>query len=87
VTRELLAGADIARLAGVSRQRAFTLAKTAGFPRPALETSLGPFWRTADVEKFLATWERRPGRPTKPLEELSERRRKLRLRNASRGQA
>lgn len=57
-----LAGlAEIAGLAGVSRQRAGQLAAHPDFPEPVARLAMGPVWREADVKKFLAT-PRKPGR-------------------------
>jgi len=61
-----LAGlAEIAGLAGVSRQRASQLAAHPDFPEPVQRLAMGPVWREADVQKFLAT-PRKPGRRTRP---------------------
>ena len=60
-----LAGlAEIASLAGVSRQRAGQLANHPDFPEPVERLAMGPVWLEADVKKFLAT-ERKPGRRPK----------------------
>jgi len=57
-----LAGlAEVASLAGVSRQRAGQLAAHPDFPEPVQRLAMGPVWREADVVKFLAT-PRKPGR-------------------------
>jgi hypothetical protein len=57
-----LAGlAEVAGLAGVSRQRAGQLANHPDFPEPVDRLAMGPVWREADVMKFLAT-PRKPGR-------------------------
>ena len=57
-----LAGlAEIAGLAGVSRQRAGQLANHPDFPGPVQRLAMGPVWREADVKTFLAT-PRKPGR-------------------------
>lgn len=62
-----LAGlAEVASLAGVSRQRASQLSKHPDFPKPVAELAMGPVWREADVQKFLDT-PRKPGR--RPKEE------------------
>lgn len=60
-----LAGlAEVASLAGVSRQRASQLTKHPGFPKPVDVLAMGPVWREADVQKFLDT-PRKPGRRPK----------------------
>jgi len=57
-----LAGlAEIASLAGVSRQRAGQLAAHPDFPEPVQRLAMGPVWLEADVKKFLAA-PRKPGR-------------------------
>jgi hypothetical protein len=62
-----LAGlAEIAGLAGVSRQRASQIAAHPDFPKPVDRLAMGPVWRESDVIKFLET-PRKPGR--KPKEE------------------
>lgn len=62
-----LAGlAEIAGLAGVSRQRAAQLAAHPGFPEPVDRLAMGPVWREADVTKFLAT-PRKAGRRPKAV--------------------
>ena len=61
-----LAGlAEVASLAGVSRQRAGQLANHPDFPKPVDRLAMGPVWREADVTKFLAT-PRKPGRRPRP---------------------
>jgi hypothetical protein len=60
-----LAGlAEIAGLAGVSRQRAAQLAAHPDFPKPVDRLAMGPVWREADVTKFLDT-PRKAGRKPK----------------------
>lgn len=57
-----LAGlAEVASLAGVSRQRAAQLAAHPDFPEPVQRLAMGPVWRESDVVKFLAV-PRKPGR-------------------------
>ncbi len=60
-----LAGlAEVASLANVSRTRAGQLANHPGFPEPVQRLAMGPVWREADVQKFLAT-PRKAGRKPK----------------------
>lgn len=60
-----LAGlAEIAGLAGVTRQRASQIAAHPDFPAPVARLAMGPVWREADVQKFLDT-PRKPGRRPK----------------------
>jgi predicted DNA-binding transcriptional regulator AlpA len=63
-----LAGlAEVASLAGVSRQRAAQIANHPDFPKPIDRLAMGPVWREADVRKFLDT-PRKPGRRPKEQE-------------------
>ena len=55
--------AEIARMAGVSRQRASQLARSPSFPKPHAELASGPVWFEPHVTKIVAAWERKPGRP------------------------
>lgn len=65
-----LAGlAEIAGLAGVSRQRASQLASHPDFPKPVDRLAMGPVWREDDIKMFL-TIERKPGRRPRPAREL-----------------
>jgi hypothetical protein len=62
-----LAGvAEVAGLAGVSRQRAAQITRLPSFPAPVQELAMGPVWIESEVTKFLAT-PRKPGRPSKAL--------------------
>jgi predicted DNA-binding transcriptional regulator AlpA len=59
-----LAGlAEVASLAGVSRTRAGQLAAHPEFPEPVDRLAMGPVWREADVQKFLATPRKAGRRP------------------------
>lgn len=59
----LVALADIARLGGVTRQRAGQWAAAAGFPPEVARTEAGGgLWSRAAVEAWLATRNSRPGR-------------------------
>jgi hypothetical protein len=61
---ETFAGAaEVAELFGVSRQRIHELRRKPGFPAPAAELAAGPVWRVSTLQRFLAGWERKPGRP------------------------
>ncbi|MGP5307020.1 hypothetical protein [Brachybacterium alimentarium] len=55
--------AEIAEIAGVSRQRARAFTKVAGFPAPVIVTAQGPLMARAAVERWLETRNTRPGRP------------------------
>lgn len=56
---EVVGYAEIAELAGVSRQRARQFAELQGFPRPVIETAQGPLRSKAAVEAWI---ENRPTR-------------------------
>jgi predicted DNA-binding transcriptional regulator AlpA len=50
-----LAGlAEIAALAGVTRQRAWQRTQHPDFPKPIQVLAMGPVWAEADVTAFLA---------------------------------
>lgn len=60
-----LAGvAEVATLAGVSRQRAGQIVMHPGFPEPVDKLAMGPVWIEDEVKAFLAA-PRPPGRPRK----------------------
>ncbi|GAA5035516.1 hypothetical protein [Actinopolymorpha pittospori] len=61
----LVGYAEIAEIAGVSRQRARELATLQGFPPTVVATLSGPLWVRSQVEAWLAKVERQPGRPRK----------------------
>ena len=56
---------EVAALLGVSRQRVAELRTKPGFPAPIAEISAGPIWEVSSLNRFLAEWERKPGRPRK----------------------
>ncbi|WIB25397.1 hypothetical protein [Curtobacterium sp. MCSS17_015] len=60
---ELVGFVEIADMAGVSRQRARTIAQRNDFPAAVVETAAGPLRVKAAVESWLQTWSRKPGRP------------------------
>lgn len=47
--------AEIARMAGVSRQRARQLAEKESFPHPVIKTSQGPLYNVHAVQQWLET--------------------------------
>lgn len=55
--------AEIAKLAGVSRQRARQLSDSSSFPRPVIETSQGPLFNQHAIERWAETRNTKPGRP------------------------
>jgi predicted XRE-type DNA-binding protein len=64
VTLELLSSAQVAERLGVSRRRvnALAAARSSAFPAPAVVAGGVRLWRAGDVERFAASWDRRPGR-------------------------
>lgn len=66
---ELAGLAEIAGLAGVTRQTASARVKHPDFPKPVAHLRMGPVWLEADVRKFLNA-KRRPGR--RPKEETGK---------------
>lgn len=59
-TPELFGVAEVARLLGVSRRRAYELEARGGFPEPYTVLASGPVWDAASVERFVAARGRRP---------------------------
>lgn len=59
---EVVGYAEIAKLGGVSRQRARQWADNPTFPAPVIETEQGPLRAKAAVVKWLKTRDARPGR-------------------------
>ena len=60
-----LAGvAEVAALAGVSRQRATQITRHPDFPGPVDRLAMGPVWLEADVRAFIDT-PRKAGRKRK----------------------
>lgn len=55
----------IARMAGVSRQRAHQFTRMQGFPPAADTLDTGRVWRRSDVECWLRTRTGKGGRPRK----------------------
>lgn len=60
---EVVGYAEIADMAGVSRQRARQFAKIDDFPAPVITTAQGPLMTKAAVERWIETRNTRPGRP------------------------
>ncbi len=55
--------AEIASTLGVSKQRVGELRRRSDFPRPVAELASGPVWKLSMLKRFVAGWERKPGRP------------------------
>lgn len=62
---EVVGYAEVADLAGVSRQRARAFSKIDGFPSPVIETAQGPLMAKAAVQQWLDIRNTRPGRPAR----------------------
>ena len=59
---EVVGVAQIAELAGVSRQRARAFRQSPGFPSPVIETAQGPLMAKAAIENWIENRNTRPGR-------------------------
>lgn len=59
--------AEVADILGVSKQRVSELRGGPGFPEPVTELAAGPVWRLSTLQRFVAEWPRRPGRPSKDV--------------------
>jgi hypothetical protein len=57
--------AEVAQTLGVSRQRVAELRTKLGFPAPIAELAAGPVWKASSLGRFIAEWDRKPGRPRK----------------------
>lgn len=65
---ELVSAPEAADILGVSSQRVHELAASkADFPEPMYELRTGKLWLRDAIEAFERRWERRPGRPSKPV--------------------
>lgn len=60
---DVIGYAEVAELAGVSRQRARQFRNIAAFPEPVIETGQGPLFSRAAVEAWVQQRDPRPGRP------------------------
>jgi len=61
---KLVGVAEVADLLGVSKQRVSELRDSPRFPAPASDLRSGPVWTRATIERFVESWERKPGRPS-----------------------
>ena len=57
--------AEIAKLAGVTRQRAYQFPQIESFPKPVIETAQGPLFTETAILAWLETRDTKPGRPRK----------------------
>ncbi len=60
---ELVGVSEVARLLGVTRQRASALQTNQAFPAPVATLASGPIWRRSDLTSFEDSWARQVGRP------------------------
>lgn len=63
---DLVGAAEIADMLGVTRQQVHRLAKQPTFPKPVAVLQLGRVWRRRDIERWIVSDRRPPGRPEKP---------------------
>lgn len=66
---DLLGVSELAGLLGVTRQRASALAKGPTFPKPVATLHSGPVWTKPSVGRFVESWPRKAGRPSKADDE------------------
>ena len=67
---DLVGGAEVAQLLGVSRQRVHEIVRTAAdFPEPVAELAAGRIWQRSDVEAWMAARDRQ--RKGTVMEEVS----------------
>lgn len=59
---ELVGIQEIAKMLGVTRQRASALAASPHFPRPLVKLAAGPVWPKPWIARFVREWDRRPVR-------------------------
>ena len=59
---DVVGWAEVAKLAGVTRQRARQFRNSPGFPAPVIETTQGPLMAKSAVEHWVRTRDARPGR-------------------------
>ncbi len=59
---DVVGWAEVAKLAGVTRQRARQFRSLPGFPSPVIETAQGPLMAKSAVEHWVRNRDARPGR-------------------------
>jgi hypothetical protein len=60
---DLIGTQEVREMLGLSRQRLHELKSGGRFPEPLVELASGPVWLRPAVERFIESWDRRPGRP------------------------
>lgn len=61
---ELVGITEIAEMIGSSTQQVNTLTHREGFPSPLVTLAMGRFYGKAAIERWVAQWDRTPGRKT-----------------------
>ena len=59
--------AEVAEFLGVSKQRVSELRSAGRMPAPVAELRSGPVWAVSSLQRFVDSWDRRPGRPRAKL--------------------
>jgi predicted DNA-binding transcriptional regulator AlpA len=67
---EFVGVSEVAELLGVSKQRAWTLARRPDFPSPARVLKATPVWLKRSITAWREQWERKSGRPRKRVEKI-----------------
>ena len=65
VVPQLVGTAEVAGLLGVTKQRVSELSRSAHFPPPVTTLASGPVWAEPTILRFLDSWKRAPGRPSR----------------------
>jgi len=68
---EFVGVSEVAELLGVSKQRAWTLARRPDFPPPAKVLKATPVWLKRSITAWREQWERKSGRPRKRVEKTA----------------
>ncbi len=70
---EFVGVSEVAEMLGVSKQRAWTLARRPDFPSPARVLKATPVWLKRSITAWREQWERKSGRPRKRVEKAAAR--------------
>ncbi len=68
---EFVGVSEAAELLGVSKQRAWTLARRPDFPPPVKVLKATPVWLKRSITAWREQWERKTGRPRKRVEKTA----------------
>lgn len=74
---EMMGVAEVAERLDVSKQRVNELRRAGKLPAPIADLRAGPVWPRPAVERWLAGWERRPGRPRGIVDRSGSRREEM----------